>query len=99
MITEKEYIKKTNLSHRKQFAQFFTPKIIADFMAEWVLTDANEKENILEPAFGLGIFSRSLSKHHPLLKINGYEIDKTIMQYAIHNISELRCKVYLKNEN
>ena len=43
MITEKEYIKKTNLSHRKQFAQFFTPKIIADFMAEWVLTDANEK--------------------------------------------------------
>ena len=99
MITEKEYIKKTNLSHRKQFAQFFTPKIIAGFMAEWVLTDANEKENILEPAFGLGIFSRSLSKHHPLLKINGYEIDKTIMQYAIHNISELRCKVSLKNEN
>ena len=47
MITEKEYIKKTNLSHRKQFAQFFTPKIIADFMAEWVLTDANEKENLV----------------------------------------------------
>lgn len=59
MMTEKEYVGVVGLEHRKRFAQFFTPEAIADFMARWVL-DGRKKADVLEPAFGLGAFSRSL---------------------------------------
>lgn len=54
---ESEYVKKVTLEHRKQFAQFFTPQPIAEMMAEWLLKNENMK-TVLEPAFGLGVFSR-----------------------------------------
>ncbi len=54
MILEKEYIKNTTLSHRKKFAQFFTPEPIAQIMCDWLLQD-NNFTTLLEPAFGLGI--------------------------------------------
>lgn len=53
MITEKEYCSITDISHRKKFAQFFTPYDIADFMAEWVIGESKQTKKILEPAFGL----------------------------------------------
>ena len=65
MITELEYVKKVSNEHRKKYAQFFTPEQISDFMASWVLGSKKEKKVILEPAFGLGVFSRSLYKLNP----------------------------------
>ena len=64
------------LSHRKKYAQFFTPPIIADIMVSWLL--GNDKLHlVLEPAFGLGIFSRTLlSKSNSDLTIKGFDIDK-----------------------
>lgn len=78
---EREYSEKVSLSHRKKFAQFFTPQPVADLMADWIL--GNEKINtVLEPAFGLGIFSRTLLDKMPKLDIKGFEIDEVILNEA-----------------
>ena len=97
MITEKEYIKQTALAHRKKYAQFFTPEPIADFMAEWALHGVNGSVDILEPAYGLGVFSRSMFKLHKDIKIKGYDIDKTIFRYALLNASETQYDLSLDN--
>ena len=57
---EQEYSVNTKLSHRKKFAQFFTPKPIAQIMANWILGNKKNLASVLEPAFGLGVFSRQL---------------------------------------
>lgn len=99
MITEKEYIKRTDIAHRKKYAQFFTPEPIADFMAEWVLHDVNGSSDVLEPAYGLGVFSRSMSKLHRDIKVKGYDIDENIFQYALLNASETSCHLSLDNQD
>lgn len=74
---ESEYIQKVSLEHRKKFAQFFTPQLIAELMADWLLRSDNLK-TILEPAFGLGVFSRVLLAKKQDLSIRGFEIDNVI---------------------
>lgn len=81
MGLEKKYSQKIDLTHRKKFAQFFTPQPIADLMSDWLLGNENGK-TILEPAFGLGIFSRMLLKKKSNLTIKGFDIDKTILKEA-----------------
>ena len=78
---EQDYLNATSLQHRKKFAQFFTPPEIADFMAKWLLQNPNLK-NILEPAFGLGIFSRTLLQYKTDLSIKGFETDSVIFAKA-----------------
>lgn len=99
MMTEKDYVQLIPLNHRKKFAQFFTPEQISDFMASWVLRGGNGKIDILEPAFGLGVFSKSMHKINPFIKVTGYEIDKTIFNYAndIFSNSEYNVKLILEN--
>ena len=99
MITEKEYIKIVPLEHRKKFAQFFTPEQISDFMANWVLNGRREKLDILEPAIGLGIFSRSLHKQNPHIQVVGYDIDKTVSSYARDYFASQEYNVTISNEN
>ncbi len=81
MVLEKIYIEKVNLSHRKKFAQFFTPETIADLMADWLIGNKKLK-TVLEPAFGLGVFSRNLLKKKPIINIKGFDIDETIFKEA-----------------
>jgi len=78
---EIEYSNQTSLSHRKKFAQFFTPARITKFMANWILC-TNNLQTILEPAFGLGIFSRHLLSQNPNVTIKGYEIDDLIIEFG-----------------
>lgn len=78
---EQNYSKKTSLKHRKEYAQFFTPEPIANLMADWLLGNTSLK-TVLEPAFGLGIFSRMLLKKNKNLKIEGFDIDGTIFKDA-----------------
>lgn len=78
---EKKYSKETSLEHRKKYAQFFTPPKIADLMAQWLIGNKS-LEYVLEPAFGLGIFSRMLIKYNSNLKIKGFEIDSKIIEDA-----------------
>ncbi|MDR0660370.1 MAG: hypothetical protein LBG19_06120 [Prevotellaceae bacterium] len=74
---EKIYSKKTSLAHRKKYAQFFTPYPLADLMVKWLLGNDNLR-TILEPAFGLGIFSRIILAQKNDIDIKGFEVDKAI---------------------
>lgn len=98
-MTEEDYLKITDLAHRKKFAQFFTPKQVADFMARWVLNSPKNNKTILEPAFGLGIFSRYMLNIDQSIKIEGYDIDDVIMGYAKENFSESGANVVLNSSD
>lgn len=78
---ENDYSRFVSLEHRKKFAQFFTPFPIAELMAKWILGNTDLR-TILEPAFGLGVFSRALLKHKEDIEIKGFEIDEVIYENA-----------------
>ncbi len=78
---ENDYSKSISLEHRKKFAQFFTPFPIADVMVQWILGNENLK-TVLEPAFGLGIFSRVILSQSKEIKIKGFEVDEKIFENA-----------------
>ena len=87
MILEKTYSQKVGISHRKRYAQFFTPEEIAEVMVCWVLKNQALKK-ILEPAFGLGVFSRFLLKHNKDLEIKGFDVDPIIFEEATRSFCE-----------
>ncbi|GIV29807.1 MAG: methylase [Bacteroidia bacterium] len=78
---EKDYSKIISLEHRKKFAQFFTPFQLASLMADWLLGN-KELKTVLEPAFGLGVFTRALISKKSDLSIKGFDIDETILSKA-----------------
>jgi adenine-specific DNA-methyltransferase len=78
---EKRYSKLISLEHRKRFAQFFTPFQLASLMADWLFGNQN-LQTVLEPAFGLGIFSRALLSKKSNLSIKGFDIDEKIFAEA-----------------
>ncbi|MFI3239923.1 MAG: N-6 DNA methylase [Bacteroidales bacterium] len=78
---EEEYIQKVSIEHRKKYAQFFTPQPIAKILADWLLGN-HEIKTVLEPAFGLGIFTRELLSERDDLIIKGFEIDNIIYSEA-----------------
>jgi len=78
---ERKYSKKISLEHRKKYAQFFTPYTVANLMAQWLLGNKRLK-TILEPAFGLGVFSRALINQQNDIEIKGFEVDETIFSEA-----------------
>ncbi len=86
MVLEKDYIKKVSLTHRKKFAQFFTPNPIAELMCDWLLQD-NNFTTLLEPAFGLGIFTRIILNKKQDIEITGFDVDKTIFDTAKGNFT------------
>lgn len=94
MTLEQKYIASTPLDHRKKYAQFFTPEKIAEFMCCWIL-QGKQKTRVLEPAYGLGIFSRVLAKN-TTISTDAYEIDGLIFANAFANRPK---GVDLKNED
>jgi adenine-specific DNA-methyltransferase len=102
MILEKEYIKRTTITHRKKFAQFFTPEPVAKVMVSWVMDNPNVK-NVLEPAFGLGIFSRLVLKQKKDVTITAFDVDPVIFETAkqnfyIHQNIKYHLEDYLFND-
>jgi len=85
---EGDYSKSVSLEHRKKFAQFFTPLPIAELMVKWLLRNEN-LQTVLEPAFGLGIFSRTLLSKKKDIQIKGFEIDKTIFEKSEQYFSKI----------
>jgi adenine-specific DNA-methyltransferase len=83
---ESDYSKQISLEHRKKFAQFFTPVAIAELMTKWLLRNEN-LNTVLEPAFGLGIFSRTLLKYKKDIQIKGFEVDNLIFERAKQEFS------------
>lgn len=99
MTIEQNYIANTTLEHRKKYAQFFTPENIAEFMCDWVL-EGKIKTRVLEPAYGLGVFSRVLSRKVSL-PVDAYEIDNKLFEYAKRVTPKevnLRNEDYFKSE-
>jgi adenine-specific DNA-methyltransferase len=78
---ESDYSKSISLEHRKRFAQFFTPFSIANAMAKFILGNKQLK-TVLEPAFGLGVFSRAILSQNKEINIKGFEVDETIFGNA-----------------
>lgn len=78
---ENDYSKSISLEHRKKFAQFFTPIPIANTMVNWILGNKKTK-TVLEPAFGLGVFSRAILSQKKEINIKGFEVDETILAKA-----------------
>ena len=94
---ENDYSKLISLDHRKKFAQFFTPFPIADLLAKWLLGNKN-LGTVLEPAFGLGIFSRALLNSNENLIIKGFEIDDVIYENAQQHFFDVdNVNLYLKD--
>ncbi len=84
MILEKEYKKQTSLSHRKKYAQFFTPEPLAKIMIDWILYKPNV-QSLLEPAFGLGVFSRLILEQKKDISITSFDVDPVIFDIAKQN--------------
>jgi len=99
MTPEQKYSISVPVEHRKEYAQFFTPESIAEFMCGWIL-QGKQKTRALEPAYGLGIFSRILAQN-AAIPIDAYEIDRTITASAesVRPYSvTLRNEDYLKSD-
>ena len=94
---EQNYSSIVSLAHRKKFAQFFTPLPVAELMAKWILGNDN-LETVLEPAFGLGIFSRTILSLKKDVSIKGFEIDSTIFDKAnIHFKESKNIEIHLQD--
>ena len=78
---ESDYTKQVSVEHRKKFAQFFTPAAIAEIMASWLLKNEH-LQTVLEPAFGLGVFSRALLSKKQDITIKGFDVDTNIFNEA-----------------
>lgn len=86
MSPEQKYTSLVSLEHRKKYAQFFTPERIAEFMCKWIM-QGRQKTKVLEPAYGLGIFSRIITQCS-MLPIDAYEVDRTIFSYATSQLPQ-----------
>jgi adenine-specific DNA-methyltransferase len=102
---EQAYLLETSFEKRKKFAQFFTPYLIARFMAQWVLGGNRPVTKLLDPAIGLGVFIRALAEENISadLTITGYDVDPQILRQcaaALTNVAgnesiNLSCRDYL----
>ena len=98
MDLEEQYLNKTELEHRKKFAQFFTPPPIAEFLCNYVVESKVKPKEILEPAFGLGIFSRVLrSVFNYKQKIDCFEIDDMVIEAGEDMRKNLQINLFQKN--
>jgi len=96
MLLEEKYIQEVDINHRKKFAQFFTPLPIAEFMISWIFKQNNVK-TLLEPAFGLGVFSRLALQKNKNIKIKGFDVDETIYRKAYKNFQDSTVDLYLED--
>ena len=72
------YSEQVESPHRKDYGQFFTHPIAADFMVRWVLK--SQKKSLYDPAFGLGAFLDPVSDDLQI-KFTGSEIDSRILNF------------------
>lgn len=82
MSKEKEYYNNTNAEKVKFYGQYFTPDLIAEFMAKWVARNA---KSVLDPAAGNNIFFQKVKQINQNCDFTGYEIDPEIAQYFMQN--------------
>lgn len=69
---------------KNKYGQYFTPKLVADFMVSLLDSDKNGK--ILEPSCGEGVFLDSLL-NAGFENIEGMEFDKDCWSNAVHKVT------------
>lgn len=84
MEKELNYTKSVTQKHIKSLGQYFTNPVIARFMCDWACKNA---KTFLDPAVGNSIFFRYVSELNPNCELDGYEIDKTILDFFGNPIS------------
>ena len=62
---------------KNKFGQYFTPKVVADFMIE--MADISKNSSILEPSCGEGVFLEILQQKG-FTNLTAYEIDEDLAQ-------------------
>ena len=77
-MDENRYNEITPLERRRALGQFFTPPVIADFMAAWACDGAR---SMLDPAAGNSVFLRAAKERYPALPLTGYEIDAGVLVF------------------
>lgn len=92
--SETIFKKTASLERRKEYGQFFTPPIIAAWMAKWVT--ANHPKKILEPSVGLGSLAGAVLAVMPNADIEGIEKDPEMFGQIP---SSLAGKIKLRNIN
>lgn len=88
MIEEKVVLENT----KNKYGQYFTPKIIADFMIG--LANINQDAKILEPSCGEGIFLKSL-KEKDFENITAFEIDEELVKNLNQNFDTIICESFV----
>ena len=75
-----DYLKNTDIKKRKKLGQYFTPKSIRELL----LSKLPKKDNadILDPACGSGEFLLSCEKYFKNPNLNGFDIDKKLINIA-----------------
>jgi adenine-specific DNA-methyltransferase len=86
---EDSYSSKTDIKHRRDLGQFFTPYRIAQFMSDWIMDTKDKNLRVLDPSTGFGIFERALTQknysNHKNINYTLWEIDK-IIAHALKDI-------------
>lgn len=90
---EKSYSELVPLSHRKRFAQFFTPEPIAQVMTDWVCQIS--PKTLLDPSVGPGVFLRSADTNHAVPEMVGIDVDPLALAAATAVLDEARVKLIL----
>lgn len=78
---EQSYLDLVGQTHRKDFAQFFTPDIVAEFMRNWIFSGTKCKQ-IFDPAFGLGAFYTGCPED---VSFSGMDIDINVLNFFTAN--------------
>ena len=76
-----DYLIKTDISYRKSFGQYFTPKSIREALLKKI-PFSQKKIKILDPACGTGEFLLSASKYFKKAKLYGWDIDKKLIEIS-----------------
>lgn len=80
-LKEEFYSNKTE-EYKKKFGQFFTPIEIVEFMCQYIPNNINNLK-VLEPAFGMGIFSHYMLNSNKIKidNIKAFELDSKLKPY------------------
>lgn len=93
-----KYINDTDLKHRKNLGQYFTPRTLREILFSKLPRIKNPR--ILDPAVGTGEFLITAKEYYPNGKIYGWEIDPTLVSIAkkVAPYANVECTDSLKKE-
>ena len=90
-----DYLNNADLKKRKNLGQYFTPKSIRELLLSRLPKKSNA--DILDPACGSGEFLLSCEKYFKNPNLNGFEIDKNLVDIALKLLKNSKNNSNIKN--